>query len=312
MADCRWLALLFLLPLAAMANGKRPTVADVAYAPLSPQQTLDLYLPDDAGPSPVVVWLHGGGFVGGDKNLLSRANTRLPAGAKFDQIQVPDVRGLTARGYAVVGLNYRTASSLHTREDRRSTLIQAARDGKAAIRFLRANAAAYHLDPRRIAVWGNSAGGYIAAMLGATGDQQTIFDDPALGNADVSSAVQAVIDWFGPMDYVTFSAQIAANPACADPGWQPYAEDEIEAERQYSPLTYLPTARILPPFRIANGDGDCQVAWEQSKELYDALTALQARVTLTILTGAGHEDPAFMRTQMVPSFAFLDAAFDRR
>ncbi|HEY5227630.1 MAG TPA: alpha/beta hydrolase, partial [Opitutaceae bacterium] len=114
------------------------------------------------------------------------------------QIQVPDVGALTAKGYAVASLNYRLLNK--PGEKFYSIALPAVQDGKAAVRFLRANASKYNIDPRRFAVWGNSAGGFIGAMLGVTGDQPTVFDDPALGNADVSSAVQAVVVWFGAID----------------------------------------------------------------------------------------------------------------
>jgi acetyl esterase/lipase len=180
----------------------RPNVADVAYAEQSPAQKLDLYLPKPGSArAPVVIWIHGGGFRVGDKSSMPRRDfgpPPKPVGPDGPyQIQVPDVAALTAKGYAVVSLNYRLTSRAG---DRYAAMVAAVQDGKAAVRFLRANASTYSLDPEKFAVWGNSAGGYIAAMLGVTGDQPTIFDDPTLGNAEVSSAVQAVVVWFGAVD----------------------------------------------------------------------------------------------------------------
>jgi len=163
--------------------------------------------------------------------------------------------------------------------------VPALQDGKAAVRFLRANAAKYHIDPNKFAVWGNSAGGYMAAMLGATGDQPTVFDDPALGHSSVSSAVQAVVVWFG-------------------------AEDRLPGP-ELSITHYLSPGRSLPPFMIANGDADPVISPAQAKSLRDALVTAGATVSLAILPGAGHEDPAFMATQMLPTFAFLDKSFGR-
>jgi acetyl esterase/lipase len=181
----------------------RPMIADLAYADKSPFQKLDLYLPTPGNnPSPLVIWIHGGGFTVGDKRSMPHRNLGppvprhpTPAGPRGPyQIQVPDVSALTAKGYAVVSLNYRLGFSMYT------DAVAAIQDGKAAVRFLRANASKYRLDPTRFAVWGNSAGGYMAAMLGVTGDQPTTFDDATLGNADVSSAVQAVVVWYGAED----------------------------------------------------------------------------------------------------------------
>lgn len=195
------------------------------------------------------------------------------------QVQVPDAAALVAKGYAVVSLNYRLGSSMY------EAAVPALQDVKAAVRFLRANAARYHLDPEKFAVWGNSAGGYMAAMLGATGDQQTIFDDPSLGNADASSAVQAVIVWFG-------------------------AEDRLPGP-DLSIAQHLPRAKRLPPFMIANGDADPIISVAQATRLHEALIKAGATSSLTILLGAHHEDPAYTATQMLPAFAFLDKTFGR-
>jgi acetyl esterase/lipase len=262
----------------------RPSVGDVAYADRSPAQKLDVYLPKpDGAPAPVVIWIHGGGFRVGDKRSMPRRDFGpAPKAVGRDgpyQIQVPDVAALTARGYAVVSLNYRLGATMGT------AALNAVQDGKAAVRFLRASAARYHLDPDRFALWGNSAGGYMAAMLGATGDQPTVFDDPSLGNSDVSSAVQAVVVWFGAEDRL--------------PG------PDLKIAR------YLAAAKKLPAFLIANGDADQVIAPIQAQRLHDALIAVGATSTLTILPGAGHEDPAFMATQMLPTLAFLDRTFGR-
>jgi acetyl esterase/lipase len=265
-------------------SSTRPTFPDLAYADKSPAQKLDLYLPAQAnGPAPVVIWIHGGGFRVGDKNSMPRRQfgpPPTPVGRDGPyQIQVPDVAALTAKGYAVVSLNYRLGTSIS------AEAVAAVQDGKAAVRFLRANAGKYQLDPNRFAVWGNSAGGYMAAMLGVTGDQSTVFDDSGLGNADVSSAVQAVVVWFG-------------------------AEDHVPGE-DLSITRYLSIAKTLPAFLITNGDADPVISPIQAQRLHDALTKAGATSTLTILRGAGHEDPAFMATQMIPTFAFLDKTFGR-
>jgi acetyl esterase/lipase len=260
------------------------TVADLSYAHESPLQKLDLYLPEpQGGLAPLVIWIHGGGLRVGDKKSMPRRNFGPPPKPRGRsgpyQIQVPDVAALTAKGYAVASLNYRLGFSMVT------AATPAIRDGKAAVRFLRANAAKYGLDPERFAVWGNSAGGYVGAMMGATGDQATIFDDPALGHAGVSSAVQAVVVWYG-------------------------AEDRLLLPR-LDINNYLPTAKTLPPFLIANGDADLVISPRQARRLHEGLIEAGATSFLTILPGAGHEDPAFMTTQMAPTFAFLDRALGR-
>jgi acetyl esterase/lipase len=262
-----------------------PTFSDLAYATQSPSQKLDLYLPVvKNGPAPLVIWIHGGGFRVGDKHSMPRRNfgpAPKPKGPDGPyQIQVPDVAALTREGYAVVSLNYRL---LRRPGDRFLDFARpAVQDGKAAVRFLRANAALYGLDPGKFAVWGNSAGGFIAAMLAATGDDPTSFDDPALGSPDVSGAVQAAVIWYGAIEVGDLSI-----------------------------AHYISAAKIIPPILIANGDADTSVPVVEAIRLNDELLKKGAKSTLTILSGAGHEDPAFMATQMLPTFKFLDAAFGR-
>jgi acetyl esterase/lipase len=260
---------------------------DVAYATGSPQETLDLYLPAPAGtPAPLVVWVHGGGWRTGDKSSIAAPfdpSAPAPSGTKCQvivEVQKPDVDALNAEGYAVAAVNYRL--------DRDP--VAAVQDVKAAVRFLRAGAAGYQLDPDRFAAWGDSAGGYNVVMAGVTGATRTEFDDPALGNPQVSSAVQAVVDWFGPTD--------AGNM----PG-------DLTAARL--PYAFIKPGAKLPPFLIAHGDADCIVPVAASRRLHDALTKAGADATLTVLPGAHHEDPAFMRTQLTPAMAFLDRVLAR-
>jgi acetyl esterase/lipase len=261
------------------------TLYDLGYADTSPQQHLDLYLPARAAkPAPLVIWVHGGGWHTGDKSSIAArydpsASPPTPTNCTdIVQVQAPDVVALNAKGYAVASVNYRL-----NRDP-----VAALKDAKAAVRFLRANASSYHLDPDRFAAWGDSAGGYTVIMLGVTGGRHTVFDDPALGNLEVSSGVQAVVDWFGPTDASNMPGQVGA------------------AE---SPYTYIVAGRSLPPFRIAHGDADCIVPLRQSRHLYAALTKVGGVATLTILPAARHEDPAFMRTQLTPTVAFLDRTF---
>jgi acetyl esterase/lipase len=276
------------------ASGRPPTttasptttVDDLVYAHASFQERLDLYLPGRADHlAPLVIWIHGGGWRVGDKNTLATypdLSAPLPrrTGCRdIVQVQVPDVAALNAKGYAVAGIDYRLDMNP----------VAAVQDAKAAVRFLRANATRYHLDPNRFAAWGNSAGGYSAIMLAVTADQHTIFDDATLGNPNVSSAVQAVVDWYGAVE----SSDL--------PGTFVKAED---------PFPYITGARRgLPPFLIAHGDADCVVPVQHSRDLLDALTKAGTTATLTVLPGAGHEDPAFMRTQATPTMAFLDRTF---
>ena len=147
---------------------------DLPYAHLSPAQALDVYWPPQGnGPFPVILSIHGGAFMGGDKRDVQVA---------------PMLAGLD-RGYAVVSINYRMSGE--------ALFPALVHDVKAAIRWMRAKAAAFLFDPDRLAVWGGSAGGYLALMAGVTAGVP-VLEDPALGNADQPCHVQAVGPRPGP------------------------------------------------------------------------------------------------------------------
>lgn len=269
-----------------------PVEADVAYAPLSDAEQLDLYLPEiGAPPYPLVVLIHGGGWITGDKR------GELPMAA---------IPGFLALGYAVASINYRLAPA----ETFPAQLV----DVKAAIRYLRANASTFTLNPDRFAVVGESAGAHLALLVGTTADVAT-FDDPALGNAGVSSGVQAVVDFYGPSDLTTADSQRLLNPMCpgdADPniamllGGSPAAAPALAAAA--SPVTYLHAGQELPLFFIAHGDADCVVPYQQSVELHEAIEAVApGRSQLAIVPGSGHYMDFDFDSQSTALAAFLAA-----
>jgi acetyl esterase/lipase len=201
-------------------------------------------------------------------------------------------------------------------------------DIKASVRWLRAHAAQYGLDTDRFACWGESAGGYMVAMLGVTGDQATVFDDDSLGNPGVSSAVAAVVDWYGPTDLAMMDSQQTANPPASCPtNWlqhTPAASPEGQwlggalsstavatKLAQANLVAYVATARTLPLFIIAHGNDDCNVPWAQSQELKDALAKVGNTANLTIIPGYSHGDGRFETTQTAPDLTLLAALFGR-
>ncbi|MCA1549933.1 alpha/beta hydrolase [Bradyrhizobium sp. BRP19] len=255
-----------------------PTFSDIPYATQSPLQKLDLYLPaEKSGPAPLVIWIHGGGFRVGDKRSMPRRNfgpAPKPAGPDGPyQIQVPDVAALTRKGYAVVSLNYRLVR--RPGDAFVAFALPAVQDGKAAVRFLRANAEKYGLDPGKFAVWGNSAGGFIAAMLAVTGDEPTVFDDPALGGSNSTAAVQAAVVWYGAIEVSSLSL-----------------------------AHYISAAKIVPPILIAHGDADSSVPVRDAIRINNELLKKGVKSSLTILPGAEHEDPAFMARKCCPRSTF--------
>ncbi len=160
---------------------------EIPYARLSFSQALDIYLPDAGeGPFPVILSIHGGAFMGCDK---------------ADMQVLPMLEGL-ARGYAVVALNYRLSW-----EAAFPALVQ---DVKAALRWVRGNAQWFYLDPQRIAAWGGSAGGYLSTMLGVSAGIPAL-EDLSLGYSDQPCHVQAVVDWYGPTDFLKMDEQLTAS-----------------------------------------------------------------------------------------------------
>jgi acetyl esterase/lipase len=277
-----------------VARAAVKTQQGVAYATASASETLDLYLPasDGSVAVPVVVLIHGGAFAMGDSGMESQY-----------------AQDLVAQGFAVASVNYRLSGE--------ATYPAGAQDVKAAVRWLRAHAAEYGFDTAKFAAWGQSAGGWMANMLGATGDQETIFDDASLGNADQSSAVQAVVSWFGPTNFATMDTQAKAVAACGsrsqvhgtadspESQWLGGAVDSSSETPSTNISAYLADAETLPAWYIAHGDSDCNVPGGQSAELDAALKEAGATETYVVLKGAGHADPMFDQTQLEPTIDFL-------
>jgi putative heme-binding domain-containing protein len=230
------------------------------------RQKLDLYLPEkSSGPLPVIVWIHGGAWLGGNKDN--------PSGLEF-----------VTRGYALAGINYRL--SQHAK------FPAQIEDCKAAIRWLRANAKTYNLDPNHIGVWGASAGGHLVAMLGVTGGAKEL--EGKEGNLNQSSRVQCVVDWFGPADLAKMGEQSGSDSqvkhdAPDSPESKliggPILENKDKAN-QASPVNYV--TKEAAPFLIMHGDKDRVVPYAQSEELAAALKKAGVEVTLKKVEGAGH------------------------
>ena len=247
-----------------------PSFIDLAYADQSEAQKLDLYLPTTGdGPFPVVMMVHGGGFMFGDK---------------ADGAGLTGVDQLLEAGYAVASINYRLSGE--------ATWPAQIYDAKAAVRFLRANAAQYNLDPERFGAWGASAGGNLVAMLGTTCDV-TELEGADLGNADQSSCVQAVVDWFGPIDFLAMDTQFAGTecPANHDAANSPESmlvgapiQTVPDIVATTNPMNYIDTTDA--PFLIQHGSADCNIPPVQGKNLADVLGA--ERATYSLIDSAGH------------------------
>lgn len=254
---------------------------DIPYADNSSAQRLDIYLPNAGdGPFPVIIAIHGGAFLMGDKSDI--------------QLNAP-LSGVE-RGYAVVSINYRLSGE--------AIFPAAVRDVQAAIRFLKLNAAGYQLDPQRFAAWGGSAGGNLAAWAGTASRT----DD---------TCIHAVVDWFGPIDFLAMDGQFRIsglgrpNHSAIHSPESLYLGGEIakvpELVKEANPTSYL--HKDIPPFFIQHGSKDPLVPTEQSILFADEIRRIAGseRVTLEIVEGAGHGGAQFETPENLEKvFVFLD------
>jgi len=237
---------------------------------------MDLLIPETVRKRTVVVYVPGGGFVVAAKE--SALNLR---------------SYVAEAGFVVASVQYRT-----TRDG--ANYRDGVQDIKEAIRYLRANAARYGIEAGTIAVWGESAGGYLAAMVGLTNGNSSF---EAGVNMDQSSAVQGVIDDFGASDISKIAADFDAltqHAIYTNEGLIKYIGeasgagtlDPGVATTAANPLKYIQAN--APPFLIFHGNHDRMVSPSQTLILHDALVATGVRSTRYVVDGAGHGDLSFM------------------
>ena len=205
---------------------------------------LDLYRPKKADqPLPLIIFIHGGGWKGGQRTDMSYYCLRF-----------------AEKGYITATISYRFSKE--------APFPAAVQDTKCAIRFLRANAAKFGIDPDKIAVSGNSAGGHLSLMAGYSSDVPGLEGDG--GNAGVSSRVQVVVDFYGPVDLTTEFArqQGVVKDFLGKKTW----EEDPEIYKQASPITCL--TQDDPPTLIFHGTIDNIVPVEQADQLEKRLKEL--------------------------------------
>ncbi|MDR1893046.1 MAG: alpha/beta hydrolase fold domain-containing protein [Oscillospiraceae bacterium] len=266
-------------PQSALAAG--PVYTDVSYVTGSAttNQMLDIKLPEGEGPFPVVIYIHGGAWVFGNKSDASGSN---PDGIKNPVTQ----QALLGAGYAFVSIDYRFAQQ--------APWPAQIFDCKAAVRFLRANAAAYHLDPEKIAVWGSSAGGHLAQFMGVSNGIER-FEDLDMGNAGYSGDVQAVISYQGISDLTAWNqppslsglAGLNRPPVTTLLGNGYTNAAALDA----SPITHVNGNTV--PMYIAHSQNDETVQFALSQTLYNKLkTVMDPSLLETYFPALGNHGDA--------------------
>jgi acetyl esterase/lipase len=240
----------------------------------------------------VILQIHGGAFAIGDKR---------------DVHVLTYLRGLE-RGYAVASVNYRLSGE--------AIFPAGLQDVRAAIRWLRTHAAEHRLDSDRIAACGESSGGNFAAMTGVAA-WEPLFDDPALSDVTVPADVQAVVDWFGPTDFLKMDEQLAASDLRPRDHNAPDSPESVylgapiteipDRVRAADPTTYVHHG--MAPMLIQHGTADFLVPYQQSVEFARVIEERvgRERVELDIFDGATHDDPVFASDEnLARVFTFLD------
>ena len=221
---------------------------------------LDLAMPEAGnGPFPTVVFLHGEGWRAGNRQQMSHF-----------------IEGMARLGYVGVTVGYRLVPS--------ARFPAQLEDCKAAVRWLRANAKAYRIDPERIAAVGFSAGAYLASMLGVTGKDDGF--EGLGGNPGQSSRVQAVVGFFGPADFSARDWPADLEKEVIIPFLGGAFAENPEAYKRASPINYV--KRDAPPFLFFHGTKDKLVPVDQSIRLAEKLKALGVPAQMVALEGEGH------------------------
>jgi acetyl esterase/lipase len=263
----------------ALAQPKGPKLPDgtaehrdLRYSGHKERNTLDLFVPKSEKPLPLIIWVHGGAWQGGSKDGNN-----------------PAVRFL-ADDYAVAAINYRLSQH--------AIYPAQIQDCKEAVRFLRANAKKYNLNPDAFGAWGSSAGGHLVALLGTSGGvkELALADSP---NKDVSDGVQCVVDFFGPTDLLKMAAQSGANSKIDhDSPNSPESklvggaiQQNKDKAAKANPVAFV--TKETAPFLILHGDSDPLVPLGQSELLHEALKKAGVASELVVIKGGGHGGAGF-------------------
>lgn len=261
------------------------TTSNLAYGPATPGNLLDLHVPDVPGNAklPLVIWHSGSAWFGN--------NVKTGGGAQ-DVVQE-----FTSRGYAVASINVRSSSE--------TRFPGQGHDVRAAVRYLRENAARHGIDPNRFAFMGNSSGGWSAAFAATTSDTMELPGETGIDGT--SSAVQVAVPFFPPTDFLSMDTFAAEHGLPQAPRIYPHdaptspesrlihcpGEDARQGiqncpdeTRKADPSSYVEGSEI--PIWVLHGLSDALLPYNQSQLVYQATTAEGNEALFTLVPGAGH------------------------
>ncbi len=278
------------------AGGESADYESVAYADDSESQVMDIYLPEDTeGAKPVIVLVHGGGFKFGSQTM---------------EIIWPVIEAGTGAGYVVASVDYRKSTE--------AVFPAALSDVKAAVRYLRANAAEYGIDAERIVIWGESAGAYLSLMTALTPEADLNGD--VTENSEQSSRVAALVDFYGPVEFYTMDEEYVSMgitdtaTSSGDSFESAFLGQPIGADKEAAYTTWwgtyldqLPADFSLHAW-VQAGDSDVRVPYTQSENFAGKLAEVigEENLRFSLIEGAGHEDPLFYTEEnLAQVFAFL-------
>jgi acetyl esterase/lipase len=278
---------LLIVPAVARAQDEKPieVIRDLTFGTGGGKDLkLDLAQPTGDGPFPAVFCLHAGGWVAGDRHQMEQT-----------------IRTLAARGYVALTPDYRLAPE--------NPFPAAIEDCKAAVRWLRANAGRFKVDPNRIGAVGFASGGHLACLLGVTEKSDGL--EGTGGNADVSSRVQAVVSFFGPTDLARTDWDADAKEKNLVPLLGGKLEDRPAEYRKASPQTYA--RKGAPPFLFIHGSEDKIVSPSHSKDMAEKLTLAGGSARVVMLDGEGHGIRGeSLRTALSQMMTFFDDNLKRQ
>lgn len=247
------------------------SLADVTYSSLPGfrPMVIDIYMPlKKGGPKPLVLYIHGGGWIGGHTRH-SGALANFPA----------TLAKLASEGFVVASLEYRLSGE--------AAFPAQLQDARAAIRFLKANAGTYGLDPARVGVWGGSAGGHLTALTALSCGDTSL--DPAPAPAG-SECVQSAVTWYGVFDFAPMLNRSVANGALdqAENKLLRCTPKDCPADRvaAVSPISYIDAKD--PPMLLIHGEKDAVVDVSQSRAAEARLKAAGVPVETIYIPGVDH------------------------